>query len=127
MTISRQESLPKVTEAELERFVKRVQPQANGCWLWVGAKADQTYGRIIIGKKYWLVHRLAFTLFKRIPLAKGEVVCHSCDTPLCVNPEHLFKGTQAINLADMRRKGRAKPRRSKRDIGLALSAVAGSR
>jgi hypothetical protein len=52
---------------------------------------------------------LAFEVFVR-PLAADEVVCHRCDTSLCVNPAHLWAGSQAENLVDMYSKGRARPR-----------------
>jgi hypothetical protein len=89
-----------------ERFADKVIPEPNtGCFLWEG-KADQHgYGLILDGTKNKKAHRVAFELFRR-PLQEGEIVGHRCDAPWCVNPDHLWAGTQLENIADMLRKGR---------------------
>lgn len=74
-----------------------------GCWLWIGPKDGCGYGKL--GRK--LAHRVSWERHNG-PLASPKVyVCHSCDTPACVNPTHLFLGSQRDNMADMRLKGRA--------------------
>ena len=79
----------------------------NGCWIWQGGKTNFGYGTIGIGNnKTELVHRLAYKFWD------GEVssdlfVCHHCDQPLCVNPNHLFLGTNQDNIDDKMYKGRA--------------------
>ena len=83
----------------------------EGCWVWPGHTVlsgdKMRYGRIGVGGKKVLVHRLAYLLFIG-EIGKGKV-CHRCDNPLCCNPAHLFLGTQKENIHDAMRKGRFHP------------------
>lgn len=90
------------------RFEKFVEFELNsGCWLWSGAiDGVGRYGQTSVNGRQVGAHCASFEAFVR-PLVAGEIVCHRCDTPQCINPAHLFAGTHKDNTADMWRKGRA--------------------
>ena len=78
----------------------------TGCWLWLGSQDRYGYGVVKTGGK-WIcaAHRLFYQMHKG-PIPEGMLVCHTCDTPLCVNPDHLWLGTPKENVQDMIKKGR---------------------
>lgn len=82
--------------------------KTESCWLWTGATRDFGYGVINMGGrngKAERAHRLSWILHNgEIP--ENMCVCHICDNPLCVNPDHLFLGTRDDNNKDMQQKGR---------------------
>lgn len=86
----------------LFRYVRKT----DGCWFWTGAKISTGYGLIRIDGSGRLVHRVAWELYTGQPVPLSMCVLHKCDTPLCVNPDHLFVGSRADNVHDMDAKGR---------------------
>jgi hypothetical protein len=96
------------------RFARKVERQPNGCLLWTGAKDKDGYGKFQLnsaGKQQHVrAHRYAYFL------ARGHwpnrLALHSCDTPGCVNPDHLEDGDQGQNVRDCVARGRHRPGRS---------------
>jgi|SRR6516162_789086 len=99
----------------IDRFFHQCIPEPNsGCWIWTGTTTWHprkgsdvlTYGRIRVAGPQLYAHRVAWELFcSEIPA--GLKVLHKCDNTLCVNPDHLFLGTQRDNIYDCELKGRA--------------------
>lgn len=88
-----------------ERFWPRVD-KSGDCWEWQGGRVPQGYGAFWLDGRNRPAHRVAWELTNG-PIPSGLFVLHRCDNMPCVRPDHLFLGTQADNMADKTRKGRA--------------------
>ena len=93
-----------IEQKSIDRFWSQVR-KTPGCWPWTGYRDRHGYGKINVNGKTWFAHRFAMTLAGHN--IAGLLVCHHCDNPPCVNPDHLFVGTQQDNMIDRNNKGRA--------------------
>lgn len=110
MKISEASKIPrkrKPKDLNLE-FDKRYIPVTeSGCWIWIGNTMGNGYGVLSLGgrRKSMLAHRFSYSRYVG-ELSDVDFVCHHCDIPSCVRPDHLFKGTASDNMKDCWRKGR---------------------
>jgi hypothetical protein len=93
------------TETLRERLFRNFEENDRGCWLWKGGKVYAGYGSVRLSGRNLLAHRAMWLCLKG-DIPGSKIVCHTCDTPGCINPDHLFLGTYADNTADMVNKGR---------------------
>lgn len=102
----------KVEEGNaVERFHKKYEISESGCWIWTAGTRPN--GKGIPYPRHWTdsgksigAHRFSFEIVCG-PIPKSMYVCHKCDMPLCVNPDHLFVGTHHDNMKDMVTKKRS--------------------
>jgi hypothetical protein len=96
----------RLTRRQRDRFWSNVDARGfDECWLWTGGKDKDGYGKVGFDYKHYRAHRVSYAL-SRDGIDPSLLVCHTCDTPSCVNPKHLFQGTVLINNRDRDAKGR---------------------
>lgn len=96
------------SEKQRERFWSHVDRSGgtSACWVWKACLQGTGYGQAVVGRRRMGAHRLAWIL-ERGPIVDGLFVLHHCDTRPCVNPSHLYLGTQKDNMRDCWERGRA--------------------
>lgn len=102
-------------DSTLPEFIKRIN-KTESCWEWIGTVTSHGYGHFKSKGKLYRAHRVSYTLFKGL-IPHNKIVCHSCDNRKCVNPNHLWLGTNHDNSMDMVNKGRAVGNRIKHYLG----------
>lgn len=100
-----------IDEKYIEKLESRFWPRVgkkrkNQCWLWLHSKNKSGYGKIGVGPTYKLATHVMWFLTHGDWPKKGEMLCHKCDTPACVNPSHLFRGDSFANMQDCVKKKR---------------------
>jgi hypothetical protein len=99
--------LPRRGWKHPERFWDALRWTESDCWEWTGRLSRRGYGLVYVDGAYTGAHRWAWTLLNG-SIPTGLLVCHHCDNPPCCNPDHLFLGTNADNMAAMQAKGRGR-------------------
>lgn len=92
---------------DADAFFANVVRTRRGCLEWKGTRTFENYGRLFVRRRSIRAHRLAWELVHG-PIPDGLCVCHQCDNPPCVNPDHLFLGSHQDNNRDAVRKGRSR-------------------
>lgn len=88
---------PDITDADVFRFNSRVR-RSSSCWIYTGQLNTSGYGVFRIGRQRYLAHRISYTI--HTGTHPYGIICHRCDNPSCVNPEHLYDGTHLDNNQD---------------------------
>ncbi len=102
--------MPRYARGSLEeRFFAKIEIRGD-CWIWQGFTNSKGYGRLLVNsRRTEQAHRVAWFIATGEWPTKGQLICHDCDTPSCVQFGHLWPGSHADNTADMMAKGRGVP------------------
>lgn len=97
--------IPNLTALEVREFISKIRlSSSDDCWMFGGARG---YGRFVVAGNLYVATRISLRLFAGFdPMEK--LVCHKCDNPPCVNPTHLYAGTETDNRRDYELRGKHK-------------------
>ena len=95
-----------MADADLEKRFWRDVDKSGDCWLWLGTRDKDGYGKLQFKGVKYLATRLSWQIANDAAWPEGRLACHHCDTPSCVNPAHLYAGTHSDNLRDCIERGR---------------------
>ena len=93
-------------EVEALLMERSIPVPESGCWIWIAACNSHGYGHFRRNGRHVKAHRKSLEIKLGRELPQSKFVCHACDTPQCINPDHLFLGTHTENMKDMDAKGR---------------------
>lgn len=114
---------PCLYESAFERFLTKIAERDNGCWEWIGALTWQGYGAHSVARRMWRAHRYSFAIHNGY-LPAEAFICHTCDNPPCVNPDHLYAGDGKTNIRDMLERNRRVHTCGERDGNAKLTTAA---
>lgn len=101
------------------RFMSYVE-KTDSCWLWRGGKNRRGYGKFGIGHKTIIASRYSYEIYKG-KITENMLICHTCDNPPCVNPDHLWQGTNSDNIRDSFKKCRSVIRKGEENSNAKLT------
>ena len=104
-----------IEQKHILRFHQRYDKVSSGCWEWNKPLSNNGYGSMWVKPKLLMSHRLSYMIHKG-PIGPGLVICHTCDNPKCVNPDHLWSGTIADNNKDRHVKGRTASKLTEKQV-----------